>query len=782
MRRSEITDRPKVRAYDQPTGGWGSMKSLLEKSFAENVSKTALWGVLSKQNKTGGVMCVSCSWAKPAGKDAHLYEFCENGAKATIWEMTEARTGRDFFARHRVSELLDWTDYDLEKSGRLTSPMRYDASLDQYVPVTWESAFAEIGKELKALDPKSVIFYASGRASLETSFMYQLLARIYGNQNLPDSSNMCHESTSVGLKASIGSPVGTVTLEDFDHTDMMFFFGHNTGTNAPRLLHQLQEVRKRGAPVVTFNPIEERGLMRFKSPQNPAEMLSPGPGTKMSSDYLQLKCGGDIAAMTGIAKTVLALDDEAKASGGPRVLDVDFIEAHCDGFAEFEAFVRGSEWAEIEHYSGLSREDLEDVGRTYSRANAVIAHYGMGLTQHRHGVKNVQMLVNLMLMRGNVGKKGAGLSPIRGHSNVQGQRTVGITEKTELVPVEKFEQFYGFQAPREKGLATVEACEGVLDGSVKAFIGLGGNFVRAIPETELMEGAWGGLRLHVEIATKLNRSHLVPGEVTYLLPCLGRTELDHQATGDQWVSIEDSTATIHGSFGFRPPASPELLSEPKIVAEIAKATIAGKSTIPWDEWVGDYSRVRDEIERCYPEHFKDFNARFRQPGGFHRDIKACYREWETESGKANFVLPDGFDANPDVDMSGENVFRLMTLRSNDQFNTTVYGYDDRLRGVWGSRMVLLMNGEDMQRLGLRDQDLVDVRTHVDDGVERRVEALRVHSFKLPKGDVGGYFPELNKLIPLWHHAEESLCPAAKCVPVEVTRSAVQHVEAPVRAA
>ncbi|KTQ82632.1 formate dehydrogenase [Aureimonas ureilytica] len=769
MERSEQQSLPVVEPYDSPTGGWGSVKSLAEKSIAEGLAVSTIWNTLFKQNKPDGFACVSCSWAKPA--DSHAFEFCENGAKATIWEQTKKRTDRDFFSRHRVTELLDWTDHDLEKHGRLTTPMRYDASLDQYVPVTWESAFREIGAELNRLDPKSVIFYASGRASLETSYMYQLFARIYGSANLPDSSNMCHESTSVGLPLSIGSPVGTIQHEDFAKTDMMFFFGHNTGTNAPRLLHPLQEARKRGVPVYTFNPVEERGLMRFKNPQAPEEMLSPDEGTKMSTEYFQLRCGGDIAAMTGIAKAVLALDDAAKEAGAPRVLDVAFIAEHGHGFEEFEAYLRAADWAEIERCSGLKREDLEEVGRVYARSNAVIAHYGMGLTQHRHGVQNVQMLVNLLLMRGNIGKPGAGISPIRGHSNVQGQRTVGITEKPELAPLDKFAAFYGFEPPREKGKATVEACEGIIDGSVKAFIGLGGNFSRAVPETELIEKAWRKMRLHVQISTKLNRNHLLPGEVTYILPCLGRIERDRQETGDQTVSVEDSTACIHGSKGWRPPASPELLSEPKIVAELAKATVPGRSTIPWDEWVADYSRIRDEIERAYPDDFKDFNQRFLQPGGFHRDLPACKRIWKTKTGKANFLVPEGFDTDPDIDVNGPDVFKLMTLRSNDQFNTTVYGYDDRLRGISGSRMVLLMNKDDMARLGLRDQDLVDVETHADDGVERRVQGLRVHSFKLPKGDVGGYYPELNKLIPLWHHEKTAHVPAAKSVPIRIQRSA-----------
>ena len=769
MDRSEVTDHPKIEPYDEPTGGWGSVKSLLAKASDEGLLASTLWTTMQRQNKADGYACVSCSWAKPA--DPHTFEYCENGAKATIWEITPKRCDREFFAKHTVSELLEWTDHDLEKQGRLTTPMRYDASLDQFVPVKWEDAFREIGAELNQLDPKSVVFYVSGRASLEASHMWQLMARIYGSNNLPDSSNMCHESTSVGLPESIGSPVGTVTLADFDQCDMMFFFGHNTGTNAPRLLHWVQEARKRGAPVITFNPVLERGLMRFKNPQSPTEMLSPDEGTKMSSDYYQVRGGGDIAAMTGIAKAVFALDDAAKADGKPRVLDLAFIEEHCHGFDDFEAFVRNAEWDQIERCSGLSRADLEHVGRTYARANKVIGNYGMGLTQHRHGIENVQMLVNLLLMRGMMGRPGAGISPIRGHSNVQGQRTVGITEKLKLIPVEKFEEFYDFTIPKEDGVDTVKACEGVLDGSIKGFVCLGGNFARAIPETGRMEEAWPKMRLNVQVSTKLNRSHLLTSEVTYILPCLGRIERDNQASGPQTVSVEDSTACIHASIGQREPASKELLSEPKIVAELAKATVAGKSSVPWDEWVADYAKVRDAIERAYPADFKDFNQRFASPGGFHRDIGATRREWRTETGKANFLLPESFDVDPDIDTTSPDVLKLITLRSNDQFNTTIYGYDDRLRGVHGTRMVILMNEEDMRRLGLTDRDRVDIETHADDGVTRRVENYRVHAWQLPKGNCAGYYPELNALIPLWHHSRRAHVPAAKSVPVRLIKRA-----------
>ncbi|MBO0662268.1 FdhF/YdeP family oxidoreductase [Jiella sp. MQZ9-1] len=767
MKRSEVTDKPAIDPYDDPTGGWGSVKSLVEKSAQEGLLASTVWTTLGHQNKADGYQCASCSWAKPAAPSP--FEYCENGAKATMWEITPKRCDRAFFAKHRVSELLEWTDHELEKQGRLTTPMTYDASLDQYVPITWDDAFRDIGAKLNALDPKSVVFYVSGRAALEASHMWQLFARIYGSNNLPDSSNMCHESTSVGLPESIGSPVGTVTLDDLDVCDMMFFFGHNTGTNAPRLLNAVQAARKRGAPVITFNPLRERGLMRFKSPQNPIEMLSPSEGTKMSSDYYQVRVGGDIAAMTGIAKALFALDDAARVNGGARVLDTAFIAEHCHGFESFEAFVRDAEWEEIARCSGVPRDELEHVARVYSKAERVIANYGMGLTQHRHGIENVQMLCNLLLMRGMMGKAGAGISPIRGHSNVQGQRTVGITEKLDLIPHAKFEEFYGFTVPKEKGLDTVEACEGILDGSVKGFVCLGGNFSRAVPETERIEAGWRKMQLSVQISTKLNRNHLLACENTYILPCLGRLERDMQNGVAQTVSVEDSTACIHASIGRSEPASPELLSEAKIVAELAKAAVAGRSTVPWDEWVADYGQVRAAIERAYPADFKDFNRRLGTPGGFHRDIGACRREWRTKNGKANFLTPESFDVDPDIDTTARDVLKLITVRSNDQFNTTVYGYDDRLRGVKGTRMVILMNANDIRRLGLTDTDHVDLETHAGDGVTRRVENYRVHAWPLPEGNCAGYFPELNALIPLWHHSRRAHVPAAKSVPVRILK-------------
>jgi molybdopterin-dependent oxidoreductase alpha subunit len=759
-----MTRRATYKPYHQPTGGWGSVKSLVKHSTGQGAVSTVP-ALVRDHNKTGGYMCTSCAWAKP-GKP-HLAEFCENGAKATFWDLTSKRTTPEFFARHTVSELLGWSDYDLENEGRLTHPMRYDASTDKYVAVGWDEAFASIGARLKDYEPKSVVFYASGRASLETSYMYQLLARLYGNNNLPDSSNMCHETTSVALPQSIGTPVGTVLLEDFEKTDCILSFGQNVGTNSPRLLHSLQEVRERDVPIVVFNPLRERGWQSFVNPQRPGQMLTNSP-TQIATEYYQVRAGADIAAMMGIAKVVLALDDEARRTGVERVLDDAFIAEHTHGFAAFEARVRETGWAEIEETSGLPRASLESAAYTYARARSVIAIYGMGLTQHRLGVDNVQMLINLLLMRGNIGRPGAGICPVRGHSNVQGQRTVGIAEKTELVPLDRLAVQFGFDPPRQDGLNTVEACEAIVAGEISAFVGLGGNFVRAIPERELMERKWRDIDLSVQIATKLNRSHLITARSTLLLPTLVRSEIDEQATGPQIVTMEDSTTCIHASRGKHHPASEQLLSEPRIVAEIAKATLPANPRVPWDSWVADYALVRDAIAETFPDDFHDFNRRLDIPGGFPRPVAARERKWETDTGRANFKLPKALSATFD-DGGDPGILRLITLRSNDQFNTTVYGDADRLRGIHGSRMVVMINREDRQRFNIPEGGWLRLTTAVDDGISRTMGGFQAIDYDIPEGTIAAYYPECNALIPLWHYAEESMTPAAKSVPVRIAQ-------------
>ena len=577
--------------YTGASGGWGSLKGIARIAGMERPTPAAL-DTLRRQNKVGGFMCVSCAWAKPA--HPHVAEFCENGAKATLWELTTRRCPPAFFADHTVAELKGWKDHDLEQQGRLTHPMRYDRPSDRYLPCSWDEAFREIGAELRKLDPGAAVFYASGRASLETSYLYALFARLYGHNNLPDSSNMCHETTSVGLKKVIGSPVGTSVLADFNLCDAIFFFGQNTGSNSPRLLHPLQEAVKRGCKIVTFNPVREKGLETFKNPQNPLEMLT-GKETQISTLYLQVKAGGDIAAIMGMLKHVLAAEEKKWAEEKHHVIDVDFIEQHTIGWDEVKAKIEATSWEEIERESALSRADLEEAADIYIAAHRTIFMYGMGLTQHVHGFENLAMVVNMALMKGNIGRDGTGVSPVRGHSNVQGQRTVGISEKPELVPLDRIAEQFGFEPPRHKGLNTVEACEKILTGEVRAFVGLGGNFVRAIPERERMEDAWTRLRLTVQIATKLNRSHLINGEVAYLLPCLGRSEEDMQESGPQKVTMEDSLSCIHGSFGKNTPASPDLLSEVAIVAGIAKATLPPNPKVKWDEWVGNYDTIRDLI-------------------------------------------------------------------------------------------------------------------------------------------------------------------------------------------
>lgn len=752
------------RPYSSASGGWGSAHSVMNILWREQAYRKAPIA-LFRQNKPKGFACVSCAWAKPG--NPHALEFCENGAKATAWELTSLRTGPDFFEKHSLTELRNWEDYDLEQHGRLTHPLRYDPATDRYQTTTWEEAYAQIGAQLRQLEPDQTVFYASGRASLEASFMYQLFARAYGTNNLPDSSNMCHESTSVGLQESIGVPVGTVTLADFEHTDCIFFFGQNVGSNSPRMLHPLQEVRKKGVPIITFNPIRERGLERFVNPQSPREMLGP-ESTIISTQYHQVAIGGDTAAVMGMAKALLEMD---RAAGGT-VLDHGFIAEHSDGFEAFIAEVDRHSWEELERRSGLGRNALEAAATVYARSERVMVIYGMGMTQHRHGVENVQMLVNLLLLRGNIGKLGAGICPVRGHSNVQGQRTVGITEDPAKVPKDKIESLFGFKVPQRKGLATVDACMGILDGSVKAFIGLGGNFLRAVPDTDRMEPAWSRLELNVQVATKLNRTHLIPGQRAWLLPCLGRIEMDVQDGVEQVYSTEDSTGCIHAWQGRSEPGGEQLRAEVAIIAGLAQATLDGREQIPWEEWRRDYAKIRAAIAQVYPEIFHDMESRMWEHGGFHRPIPAAQRQWKTETGTARFVSPRSLDENDDVSsgFGARDVIQLMTLRSNDQFNTTIYGYDDRFRGVHGTRSVVFMNRNDVVRLGFAPGDWVTLRTAIEPEVLREVGPMQIIAYDIPTGCAAAYYPECNPLVPLWHHAERSKVPAAKSVPVTLHKA------------
>ncbi|MCP9221928.1 FdhF/YdeP family oxidoreductase [Erythrobacter sp. LQ02-29] len=758
---------PEAKEYDRPAGGWGSVKSLIKSELRDRAGPGAL-ETLRRQNKPGGYMCSSCAWVKPP--TPHTFEFCENGAKATLWDLTSARCTPEFFANHTVTELREWSGYELEMEGRLTHPLRYDPETDKYVEASWDEAFAAIGAKLKALDPKSVTFYASGKAALEPSYLYAIFARAYGHNNLPDSSNMCHETTSVGLKKVIGSPVGTCTLEDLEHCDAIFYLGQNPGTNSPRILRPLQEAVQRGCKIVVFNPLREKGLVEFVDPQHPVQM-TVGKPTKMHHQYLQVRPGGDIAALMGVIKRVLERDAEAEAKGRERILDEAFIDQHTTGLDEFLATLKDTSWPELERASGVTRAEMEAAGDVYCNAKNVIGIYGMGLTQHVHGAQGIGMLVNLLLLGGNIGRQGAGCSPIRGHSNVQGQRTVGITEKVKLAPVEKYRELLDLETPEEDGHTTVEFLEALLAGENKGYIGLGGNLAMAVPDHAAVHEAWQRMELTVHVATKLNRTHLIPGKESWLLPCLVRAEEDLRATGNQWVSIEDSFSHIHGSMGKRNPASEHLLSETAIVAGIAAATISGNPKLRWREWADDYSLIRDLIARTWPDQFHDMSARMIQPGGFYRGNPAHERIWKTESGKAEFTDPTVLNACGVGDAQGR--YHLVTLRSNDQFNTTIYGHSDRLRGLEGDRMIVLMRPEDMVAANLAEGDRVSLITDTGRDAEptRAVEGLTVVPYDLPTGTLAGYFPELNPLVPLWYHDQLSKTPASKGVPVRIEKTA-----------
>ena len=758
-----MSDDEKLPHSSGPAGGWGSLKGIAD-IFGATWATPAAVATLARLNKPKGVMCVSCAWPKPANYSA--FEFCENGAKATLWELTTTRCTPEFWRddAHTVNELRDWSDHDLEMTGRLTHPLRYNATRDRYEEIGWDQAFAEIGAVLKPLEPESVIFYASGHAGLEASYLYALLARVYGNNNLPQSSNMCHETTSVGLTKVIGSPVGTIVWDDLAKADAFFFFGQNPGSNSPRFLHPLKDCKDRGGKIITFNPVIEQGLVSFVDPQSPGAMLT-GKETKISDQYHQLKAGGDVAAILGLCKCIVEADDLAQAKGRPEVIDHAFVAEHTTGFDEFIASCRAASWREIEQESGLAEPAIRDAAQVYIAAKRVIGVYGMGLTQHTHGALNIAMLVNLLLLRGNIGRPGAGCCPVRGHSNVQGQRTVGIAEKTKLVPLDKLKALFGFDPPTKDGMAIVDAVEGLFAGTVKAFISLGGNLVRAVPDQKRMEQAWPEQDLTVMVSTKLNRSHLFPGKHAYILPCLTRSEIDRQAVGEQAVTSEDSFSMINGSKGHRSPASDYLMSELAIVTGIARATLDPSPKLKWDEWTADYGLVRDLIEATYPEDFRDFNARMFQPGGFYRGNPAHERKWKTPEGKAVFTTPGQLNAIGFQDAPGR--YRLITLRSNDQFNTTIYGYSDRFRGIEGTRDVLLMNPEDIAEAGLHDGETVRMISDAPDGRDRRLGGLKLTAYKLPRGTVASYYPECNVLIAITHHDELSKTPASKSIPVRI---------------
>ncbi len=753
-----------IRPYHAAAGGWGALfatgKALAEQSVVVNGAETLL-----RMNQPEGFDCPGCAWPDP--KHTSAFEFCENGAKAMAWEATKLRCTPEFFAAHTVSELAGWGDYELEMQGRLTHPMAYDAASDRYLPVSWDEAFARIAGHLTALpNPNMADFYTSGRTSNEAAFLYQLFVREFGTNNFPDCSNMCHEATSVGLPMSIGVGKGTCLLEDFDLTDAIFIFGQNPGTNSPRMMTSLRDASRRGAAIVSFNPFRERALERFQAPQSPVEMATM-TSTPISSALYQVRVGGDAALIKGMMKVLVEADDKAAAEETQRVLDWDFINGHTAGIEPLLADLRATPWADLVRKSGLSEAEIRAAAQVYMQAGRAVLVYGMGITQHRRGAETVQQIANLALLRGNLGRPGAGICPVRGHSNVQGDRTVGITEVPGADLLARLEQRFGFKPPQAPGHNVVQALEAMLRGEVKVFFAMGGNFAAAIPDWQQTQAAMRRLDLTVHVSTKLNRSHLVHGRAALILPCLSRTEVDVQAGGPQSITVEDSMSMVHASAGRNAPASEHLLSEPAIVARLARATLGAASIVPWEDLVADYDQIREAIEAVFPI-FQAYNARIRQPGGFHLTSPARERIWATPSGRANFLVMRGFDEDPtDKD---PQVLWLTTMRSHDQYNTTLYSRSDRYRGVFGQRDVVFLNAREVASRGLAAGERVDLVTDSTDGVERVVRGLKLVEYNLPDGCCGAYYPETNPLVPLYAHDPLSFTPSSKSVPVRLMKS------------
>lgn len=747
----------KVSASDTKAGGWPALGAGLKHIRAQKNTATTLKALL-RVNQPDGFDCPGCAWPEP--DDPSRFEFCENGIKAVAWEATGKRVTPEFFAGHTVTELREQTDYWLESQGRLTHPVRYNRDTDKYEPVTWAQAFELIGVTLKKLDsPNRALFYTSGRTSNEAAFLYQLFVRRFGTNNLPDCSNMCHESSGVALGETIGIGKGTVRLHDFEEADLILVIGQNPGTNHPRMLTELGKAAKRGCKVIAVNPLKEAGLLGFLHPQQPVAMLT-NHATSIASMYVQPLVGGDLALFKGVCKLVVEAEDAAPGT----VLDRAFIEQHTAGYEALRADLAGASWDEITAQSGVGREVIAALADAYLKAERVIACWAMGLTQHKHAVPTIQMIVNLLLLRGNLGRPGAGACPVRGHSNVQGDRTMGIFEKPPPALMDGLRETFGFDPPTEDGYDAVGAIHAMARGDAQVFIGMGGNFVSAAPDTAFVADAMRRCKLTVQVSTKLNRSHTAVGTDALILPCLGRTELDVRPSGPQRVTVEDSMSQVHASAGKNTPASPELMSEPAIIAGMATATLGDESGIDWPWLVADYDRIRDKITDCLPDLFAGYNDKINTPGGFYLGNSAADHDWKTGTGKAQFTPAP----IPDLTLPARQL-RLMTLRSHDQYNTTVYGMNDRYRGITGTRKVVFMNACDIAEHGLKADALVDIDSHFDDGGERRVTGYRVVACDIPRGCTAGYFPEMNPLVSANSFADRSRTPTSKFIPVTVVK-------------
>jgi molybdopterin-dependent oxidoreductase alpha subunit len=754
---------PEAGERDTVASGYAAVYQTMRFAAKEAPARTAI--SLLQANKKGGFDCPSCAWPDPDDR-RHPAEFCENGAKAIAWEATSKRVTPEFFAKHSVADLARQSEQWLGDQGRITQPMVLRRGSGHYEPIEWTDAFAMIASELNALaSPDEAMFYTSGRASNEAAFCYQLFVRQFGTNNLPDCSNMCHESSGLGLTESIGIGKGTVKLSDFDHADSIFIIGQNPGTNHPRMLSALQSAVKNGCKIVSINPMLETGMIRFKHPQKPADML--GRGTVIACLSLPVRINGDVAALKGIMKEMLEADDR---SGG-KVFDRAFIKEKTTGFDALVADLRATTWDEIVLESGISRDLIRQAADIAIASERMITCWAMGITQHKNGVANVQTIVNFNLLRGQIGRVGAGVCPVRGHSNVQGDRSMGIWEKMSGPFMTALGREFGFTPPDKHGLDTVAGMQAMHEGRVKVFVGLGGNFLSAAPDTEYMAEAFRRAKLVVQISTKLNRNHLITGEQALILPCRGRTEQDVQVNGEQFVSCENSMGVVQESRGTLKPASPHLMSETAIVCNIAHATLKGRTTVDWLGLCGDYNRIRDHISRVVPG-FEDYNSKVRRPGGFYLpNLPRDRQEFATKTQRANFAV----HPIPKIDLRPGELL-MMSVRSHDQFNTTIYGQDDRYRGVYGGRHVIFVNPDDITQLGFAPGQWVDISSHFE-GHTRTVRQFKIVPYEIPRRCAATYYPESNPLIPLRHVADGSNQPASKSVVITLSSCAPPTVEA-----
>jgi molybdopterin-dependent oxidoreductase alpha subunit len=743
--------------YDHPAAGWGAAQSVARVLDYAREPLEGVRALFVMNHENGGFDCPGCAW--PDDPDGLRFDICEEGIKHVTWELQPATADRDFFAAHTVRELSEWSDHDLEAVGRLAEPLSYNRATDKYEPISWDDAFASVGEALRALEtPHQASFYTSGRLSNEASFLYQLWVREFGTNNMPDCSNMCHEASGLALTASIGTGKGTVDLHDWEHADAIWLFGDNAASNAPRMLTWLAEADRRGAQLVHVNPLIEAASRRTIVPHEFVDMATFHT-TAVGTMNVQVRIGGDMALMRGVAKAVL----EA-AENDPAAIDREFIDFHTHGFEAYRALVASTPWSDLVQGSGISETDIRKLADMYIASQRVIFAWCLGLTQHEHGVDTVSELMNVLLLRGNIGREGAGPCPVRGHSNVQGNRTCGIDSRPASAFLDRLAEVCGIEPPREHGLGVVGTIEAMHRGDVKVFVALGGNFALATPDLTYTAEALRNCELTVQVSTKLNRSHLLHGNRALILPCLARSDKDRQKSGEQGITVEDAMSMVHVSYGTREPGSPHQRSECAILAGMAQATLPDSKT-PWQEYVDDYDRIRNTMARAL-EGFDDFNYRARHPHGFRIAQPAQDRVFLTPSGRAEFSLaplPD--DVDP-----GEGRLLLTTVRSHDQFNTTIYSNDDRYRGLKGLRTVVFMNEDDMKDRGLGEFDLVDITSFSRDGTQRAVHGYRSVRYEIPRGCAAGYMPELNVLCGIADVSTQSGQPVTKHLVVDVTPS------------